>query len=240
MKRSIRSMRVHYVQHVPFEGLGSMANYFGADGFELSASQLYAGDSMPHPDQFDLLIVMGGPMGVSDVAQYPWLVEEKRGIANAIECGKRVLGICLGAQLIAEVAGARIYPNVCREIGWFPIQHSSVALATSVGHVLPEELTVFHWHGDTFDLPAGATQLASSEACENQGFIMDNRVLALQFHLESTRRSIADLIKNCSKEIDGSTYTQSTYEIIDRVSLVSEINVVMSNMLTALIVERDD
>jgi GMP synthase-like glutamine amidotransferase len=228
-------MRVHTLQHVPFEDLGSMADFFEAKEYDLSTTHLYRGDPLPDTTAYDFLIVMGGPMGVEDTAQYPWLVEEKRCIANAIESGKRVLGICLGAQLIAEVAGARVFPNEYREIGWFPIRRSTSALTSVLGSALPQALTVFHWHGDTFDLPAGATNLASSEACQNQGFVIEDRVVALQFHLETTPRSAAALIKNCSDDIDGSIYTQSSYDILAKLSTIREINVIMRKVLRNLI-----
>ena len=152
-------MNIHYLQHVPFEGLGSIANWVGQAGHNLTGSRLYAGEALPDPAALDWLIVMGGPMGVHDERHHPWLTREKQLIEQAIGQEKTVLGICLGAQLIADVLGARVYANEHREIGWFPVRRTSEAADCALGRVLPEQVEVFHWHGDTFDLPAGGKRL---------------------------------------------------------------------------------
>jgi GMP synthase-like glutamine amidotransferase len=115
-------MRIHSLQHVPFEDIGSLAQEIATKGHSLSTTHWYKGDSAPALDSFDVLIVMGGPMGVYDDDIYPWLTAEKELIAKAIAADKKVLGICLGAQLIAYVLGAKVTRNVHREIGWFPLQ----------------------------------------------------------------------------------------------------------------------
>ena len=120
-----------------------------------------------------------------------------------------VLGICLGAQLIADVLGARVYANEHKEIGWFPVERADSAGTTEVGRAFPESLEAFHWHGDTFDLPDGAVHLARSAICENQAFLHKGRVLALQFHLETTRETAEMLIENCRDELDGGPHVQS-------------------------------
>ncbi|MBU0964972.1 MAG: gamma-glutamyl-gamma-aminobutyrate hydrolase family protein, partial [Proteobacteria bacterium] len=156
-------MRAHYFQHVPFEGLGSIALWLAAAGFEITSTRFFASAELPDLNMIDLLVVMGGPMSVNDEAELPWLVLEKRFIREAIEAGKPVLGICLGAQLIASALGARIYPNPVKEIGWLPIQ--GISANDSAVFRFPETEKVFHWHGETFDLPAGAIRLAKSEGC---------------------------------------------------------------------------
>ena len=145
------------------------------------------------PESFDWLLVMGGAMNADEEARYPWLAGEKRAIERAIAARKRVIGICLGSQLIARVLGAKVTRNRDTEIGWFPIERAEGAEASAVGRALPARAEVFHWHGDTFALPAGAVQLARSAACEQQGFVYDDRVLALQFHPEMTPRDRARL-----------------------------------------------
>ena len=189
-------MKLHYLQHVSFEGLGMIEDWAIAQGAEISASQLFNGDPLPNLGSFDWLVIMGGPMGIHDHAEHPWLIAEKEFIRAAIGDGKTVLGICLGAQLIADVLGAKVYPGPQKEIGWFPIRRASGA-----PDLIPEELTVFHWHGDTFDIPAGAIHLASSAACKNQGFIYGDRVVAFQFHMETTKVSMEALIAHCSNEL---------------------------------------
>lgn len=173
-------------------------------------------------------------MGVNDDSKYSWLCKEKSYIQKAIDSGKIVLGICLGAQLIAHVMGAKVLKNKHREIGWFPIERSKEAAATVLGEVLPEKLEVFHWHGDTFDIPEGGTLLAASEACRNQGFIMENRIVGFQFHLETTMSSARALIKNCRDELDGSQYVQTESEMLSDESKFNKINDIMHSVLQKL------
>ncbi|MEM7393702.1 MAG: gamma-glutamyl-gamma-aminobutyrate hydrolase family protein [Verrucomicrobiota bacterium] len=229
----LSSMHIHHLQHVPFEGLGSMEPVLRARGDELSATHLYAGQSLPNLDHLDGLIVMGGPMGVHDKDAFPWLGDEKRFILGAIEAGKPVLGICLGAQLMADALGARVYRGAHREIGWFDISCPDESVLPGV---FPEELEVFHWHGDTFDVPAGAKHLASSEACVNQGFVFDDRVVGLQFHLETTPDSATALIEHCSDELDDSRYVQTAEEMLSEPERFGTINRVMADLIEAMFV----
>ncbi|MGB5833100.1 MAG: type 1 glutamine amidotransferase [Thiohalocapsa sp.] len=159
-------MRIHCLQHVPFEGPARIAHWAVDRGHALSISHLYAGDVLPDLDAFDRLLVMGGPLGVADEAEHSWLTHEKARIEDAIGAGKSVVGICLGAQLVAEVLGAHVHPNPVKEIGWFPIEFNDAERATSLCDGLPPQIEVFHWHGDTFTLPPGALRLARSHHCE--------------------------------------------------------------------------
>ena len=228
------NVRVHHLQHVPFEGLGSLGEVLRKRGHQLTATHLYLGEVLPPIDTVDWLIVLGGPMGVYDVSVYPWLHEEKVYIRNAVDAGKAVLGICLGAQLIADVMGAQVRKNGHREIGWFPIRPTAELRSTIFGNVFTEGMEVFHWHGDTFDIPPGGVLLASSEACTNQGFVIDNRVVALQFHLETTMNAAKALIENCGHELDGSRYVQSAIEMLSVESRFNQINLIMHSLLDRL------
>jgi len=157
---------------------------------------------------------MGGPMSVHDEDQYDWLTEEKKFIEKAIVRGKKVIGICLGAQLIAEVLGSRVYKNSEKEIGWMPVQLTEEGKKSSVFSDFADGQTVFHWHGETFDLPNSAIQLARTEACEQQAFLYDGHVLGLQFHMESTEETVAALIKNCADELtQGGKYIQTPEQL---------------------------
>ena len=227
-------MKIHYLQHVPFEGLGAIEKYCVKKGHQLSCSRLSAGDILPACDAFDWLIIMGGPMGIYDHEEYPWLVHEKQFIRQAIEAGKTVLGICLGAQLIADVLGANVYFSGQREIGWFEIVRAEGAEKTILAQAIPEKAEVFHWHGDTFELPEGAIRLATSEACANQGFIWENRVVALQFHLETTRESASALVENCRNELDGSRFVQTEEEILADSARFFHLNQILFALLDAL------
>ncbi len=196
------SLRIHYIQHVRFEGLGNIEPWAIARGHRLSLTRTFARDPFPTPDQYDWLIVMGGPMGACDDDRHVWMADEKATIRAAIDSGKCVLGICLGAQLIAHVLGARVYPGPEKEIGWLPITKSEAGRSHPLLGAMPDPFTVFHWHGDTFDLPAGATLLASSAGTRHQAFIHGDRVVGLQFHLENSPEMIAGMVEHGADELD--------------------------------------
>ncbi|MBT3295027.1 MAG: C26 family cysteine hydrolase domain-containing family [Verrucomicrobia bacterium] len=226
-------MRAHYIQHVPFEGLGSMEPWLTCAGYEVTCTRLCEGEPLPELGALHLLIVMGGPMSVNDEDVTPWLVAEKTFIRRAIEAGLPVLGVCLGAQLIASALGARVYPNAVKEIGWFPVQGSAATHAT--GFTFPSEFEVFHWHGETFDLPAGAVRLASSEGCLNQAFQIGRSAIGLQFHLETTPTAAAAIVAHCGDELVPAPYVQSKAEILrDVPERYSAINELMAALLTYL------
>jgi len=199
-------MRAHYFQHVPFEGLGSMEVWLREAGYDIGVTRWYARECAPDPEEMDLLIVMGGPMSVNDENMYPWLAAEKDFIRCWIDDGRPLLGVCLGAQLIASALGARVYPNAAKEIGWFPV--TSVTPLPDHAFRFPPDQTVFHWHGETFDLPPGATHLARSAGCEHQAFQIGRHVIGLQFHLETTPETAAALITNCRNELTPAPYVQ--------------------------------
>jgi GMP synthase-like glutamine amidotransferase len=167
---------------------------------------------MPHPESVEGLIIMGGPMSVNDEAEYPWLSAEKRFARDVIEAGKPVLGVCLGAQLIASALGARVYRNAEKEIGWFPVE--GLASEDPAVYRFPPSALAFHWHGETFDLPVGASRIARSAACENQAFQLGSTTLGLQFHLETTRASARSLVEHCRDELRCSAFIQSEEAIL--------------------------
>ena len=206
-------MNIHCIQHVPFEGPGSIAPWADSGGHRLAITRLHAGETLPEVEEVDLLVVLGGPMSVNDDARYPWLSEEKRYLNRVLARGISTLGICLGAQLLASVLGARVFANAQREIGWFPVEATPAATTSPLFAAFPPALPVFHWHGETFDLPSGATHLARSAACEHQAFSYGETVLGLQFHLETTPAAVADLISNCRDELQPGPYVQREEEL---------------------------
>jgi GMP synthase-like glutamine amidotransferase len=227
-------VRIHWLQHVAFEGLGSIEGWVRKKGYSLICTRLFAGDLVPELDVFDLLIVMGGPMGVHDQGEYSWLQEEKEFLRRVIATGKPVLGVCLGAQLLADVLGAQVVPNKEKEIGWFQIVRAGV-VPERLASVLPERQTVFHWHGDTFALPEKAIRLYSSAACVNQAFVYEERVIGLQFHLETTPDSVATLIDNCRPELVAAPWIQKEKEMLAvEGDIFVEINTWMSALLDYL------
>ena len=233
-------MYIHYFQYVPFEDLGSIEPVLREKGYSISVTQFFNNEMLPSISDLDWLIVMGGPMGVQDELQHPWLKKEKQFIKDAISAGKVVIGICLGAQLIAEVLGANVYKNKYREIGWFNIAANPQISRTILKDIFPPRIEVFHWHGDTFDIPNGAIPIASSEATQHQGFILDNHVLALQFHLETTSASAKALIDNCRDELDDSKYVQDENELLAKPQRFNDINHLMSQILNLLENNQDN
>jgi GMP synthase-like glutamine amidotransferase len=226
--------RIHFFQHVPFEGPGIIQNWAGSCGHTISTTSFFSGQNPPDPDQFDWLVVMGGPMGVHDEIDYPWLKIEKRAIEAAIGASKVVLGICLGAQLIADVLGAEVRPNAYKEIGWFPIYLSNEILDHPVAELFPPQWISFHWHGDTFGLPNGARLIASSVGCRNQGFIYSDRVIGLQFHMEMTERRVHSLLQNCRQELTDSMFIQSESEILNADAPYHQNHQLMNRLLDYL------
>jgi GMP synthase-like glutamine amidotransferase len=227
-------MRAHYFQHVAFEGPGSIAAWLAAQGIETTATRFDEGGALPDVADVDWLIVMGGPMSANDERIHPWLRGEKAFIGEAIRRNKRVLGICLGAQLVASALGARVYPNTAREIGWHRIS-AVQPLGQSPAFGFPPDLLAFHWHGETFDLPAGSVQLARSAACENQAFQLGSRVIGLQFHLETTRASARALVAHCRADLELAAYVQSEEEILSAPdSRYAAINAQMGKVLAYL------
>ena len=200
-------MRAHILQHVAFEGSGSIGPWLQAAGFEITTTRFYEAPVLPDPKDVDLVVAMGGPMSVNDEAEFPWLVVEKQFLRQCIEAEIPVLGICLGAQLIASALGARVYRNPVKEIGWFPVQ--VLPLFGGATFQFPLTVDVFHWHGETFDLPPGALRIAGSAGCENQAFQFGSSVVGLQFHLETTPESARKLIEHCRAELMPATYVQS-------------------------------
>ena len=206
-------MRAHYLQHVPFEGSDHIESWLQLVNAKVTSTKFFENPTLPKVDDVDLLIIMGGPMSVNDEADFPWLVAEKEFIRAIIEKDKAVVGICLGAQLIANAMGATVYPNEEKEIGWFPVT-GTPAGDTGGLFPFPEELLVFHWHGETFDLPEEAVRLARSAACENQAFQLGSRVIGLQFHLETTPAGAREIASYCRDELLPSRYVQTEAEIL--------------------------
>lgn len=183
-------MHIAILQHMAHEGPGSIAAWATTRGHSAHTHHLYRGEALPDVPTFDLLVVLGGDMSVHDQAQHPWLTPERALIQHTLAQGKRVVGICLGAQQIALTLGGSVYAHSQREVGFWPIFKTADVLP------LPQELRVLHWHGDTFDLPADATLFARSEGCAHQMFLAgEGRALGLQCHIETTPDMVSDFCR---------------------------------------------
>jgi GMP synthase-like glutamine amidotransferase len=191
-------------------------------GHAVSGTRLYAGETPPPSTAFDALIVMGGPMNIYEYERHPWLRVEKELIRSAVDAGKRVLCICLGAQLLADVLGGPVTRNAESEIGWFPLNLTEAGRASALFADLPERFIGFHWHGDTYALPPGAECLASSEACAQQAFAFGTGVLGLQFHLEVTRENAEEWFRH--EQPQPARYVQSPEQILAQRACFEENN----------------
>ena len=227
-------MKIHYLMHVPFEGPQAISTWAKERGYSESYSRLYEDPSLPAPDNLDLLVIMGGPMGVYDQEQYPWLKDEKALIKKVMDAGKACLGICLGAQLLADALGAKVHKNLYKEIGFFPVSLTPLGWDSPIFGRMPATFEALHWHGDTFDMPQGALHIASSSGCANQAFVFDNRIVGFQFHIESTRQGLENLIKNCGDEL----LTEGEY--IQRPEVLLEDNHDFDAMNRVLFIFLDD
>lgn len=204
-------MKIHCLQHVSFESPGVIIEWAQLHSHSLTYTRFYNNETLPSDLDFDLLVVMGGPMGFDDDEKYDWMPLEKAFIKNAIETEKAVIGICLGAQFIAQALGAEAKHGTSQEVGWFPVTFHNQANALPF---LPESTPVFHWHGDTFDMPENAVQIASTQDFPNQGFVWNKKVVGLQFHLEVTQKSVEGMIEHVGHEIGEGEFCQTQNEIL--------------------------
>ncbi len=231
------SKKIHCFRHVPFEGLGCIETWCRSKPYPIAYTNFYEADyQIPPPTDYDALIVMGGPMGTCEEDKYEWLKLEKRAIKEAIDSNKVVIGICLGSQLIANALGAEVYKNKEKEIGWWSIQFTNEGKNIAPFDTFGDEISIFQWHGDTFDLPEGAVRIASSEACLNQAFIYDKKVLGLQFHFEVDEEGIQLMSGGDLEELNqGGKYVQPIEQIKAGQGIIPANNELMFRILDTLV-----
>lgn len=195
-------MHIHCFRHVAFETPGTIAEWVELNGHTLTHTLFFEKNfQLPQFSDFDALLVMGGPMNVYEHEKFPWLPAEKIFIRNAIDAGKKILGICLGAQLIASALGYEVFRGKEKEIGFFNVHFTNEALNNPVFSHFAATYPLFHWHGDSFDLPENAVLLASTGVCRNQAFLLGNQVLAMQFHLEMNEAAIEQMMLQDGNEL---------------------------------------
>jgi GMP synthase-like glutamine amidotransferase len=204
-------MKIAVLQHASYEGPGEIAVWAEKRGHTVTVHHLYCGGALPALADFDLLVIMGGEMNIHQYRDWPWLKAEAAFIDATLAAGKRAIGVCLGSQFLASSLGARVVQNPLHELGWFPIGWTDEARAIFSG--LPESSSVLHWHGDTFALPPGATRLAASEGCPEQGFVVKDKCLGLQFHIEVDHELVRLYVKSQGEWPPG-PYVQTPDQIL--------------------------
>lgn len=187
-------MKFTIFQHVPYESPGFILDWITSKGYTWQEVNFYGHPELPALKAVDNLIIMGGPMNIYDDDEFSWLPDERDYLKQFMQTGKKVFGICLGAQLIADALGANVYKNEHVEIGWFKVKVDQDRLPKKLAGVFPYEFVTLHWHGDTFEMPQEIKSFASSRITKNQAFVFKN-VAALQFHMEITQEGLTALIE---------------------------------------------
>ena len=222
-------METYIFQHADFEGPGAILSYLESREHHVHLVKLYAGDPVPSSLDVDFAVLMGGSMSALEEDKYPYMVEEKQLCRELFAAEKPVLGICLGAQILANAFFAPIRQNPEKEIGFYPVTFENGFTVNA-----------FHWHGETFDIPEYAESIAYSEACRNQGFKI-GRSLGLQFHLETTAASLNSLLENCAAEHEQALsakakFVQSKAQILETAkTALPELNATLTGLLDAML-----
>ncbi len=209
-------MRIHYLQNHPKAYMGHIETWVKDQGYTVSRTLLGVDSQFPSLNDFDLLIISGGPMGVYQMKEYPWLEQEIAFIRKAIESKKFIWGICLGAQLVAAALGEKVYPHDQKEVGWWPINLTDKAKDEPFLRGFPDTFIMFQYHGDTFDLPKSAVRLATNPGCLNQAYKYSERVFCTQFHPEYTQDMITYIAEAYSKGHEEGPYIQKPEEFLEQ------------------------
>jgi GMP synthase-like glutamine amidotransferase len=231
------SLRLHVFQHVAHEGLGSLESLFSEQGARITYTRLFEGETLPGLADVDMLVILGGPMNVYEFDKYPWLQDETTFIRAALDAGKPVLGLCLGAQLMSVALGGTVTRNEHREIGWWPVEKLPGVEGDLRAACFPARFTTYHWHGDTFSIPEGAISLFRSAGCAHQGFAWGPRAVGLQFHPEITAEAIDKWVEEAVAEggmgggdLKPGPYVQSAAAMREDAGFVADNNRWMENL----------
>ncbi|MCX8493962.1 MAG: type 1 glutamine amidotransferase [Chthoniobacterales bacterium] len=213
-------MNILLIQHDPLDGPGALLEWATSRGHSIVFCLISGGAPLPSLESVDFLVSLGGPMGAYEEDKHPWIVAEKEYMRHAVNAGKKILGLCLGCQLLADALGGKAFRHTCKEFGWQPIKPTVVG---GEWFGTDDVFKAFQWHGDTYILPPGAVQLARNEAAEQQAFLMEgpngNQVLGLQFHLEWTEQMAREALCEPDVAPPASSYVQSPKEILSDLSL---------------------
>jgi len=235
-------VKILLLQHDPLDGPGALLEWAAERGHAVESCMICKGESLPPIESFDLLVSLGGPMGAYDEEKHPWLVAEKEYLRQTLAAGKKILGLCLGCQLLADALGGKAFRHTHKEFGWQPIeptedgmewfrqedelkslQDSKKDRGLALNPYSEDSFLAFQWHGDTYSLPPGAVQLARNEAAEQQAFLLKapegGKALGLQFHLEWTEQMAREALKEPGVAPPASPYVQSPEEILSDLTL---------------------
>lgn len=219
----MKSLSILFIKHIDIEGPGTLSDFLDSKAVPYEIIDVSNGDALPStPEEYKAIVILGGPMNVYEEDKYPFLKSEDELIKAALSKGVPMLGLCLGAQLIAKAAGARIGRSLEKEIGWFKVDLTEKGLKDPLFNGFGSDLDVFQWHGDTFEIPDNGVHLASSEICLNQAFRYNSNVYGLQFHLEVTRDMIQEWLDAYSDEVSSMGDKVNKEEIVKRSEAFSE------------------
>ncbi|MBZ4683614.1 MAG: hypothetical protein PWP46_1935 [Fusobacteriaceae bacterium] len=221
-------MKIYCIKHVFFENPGIIEDWAKENNHEFIFIKMYENYKFPNIDNVDMLVILGGPMNIYEEEKYSFLKEEKEFIQKVIKANKKILGICLGAQLLSDLLGGKVVKNKEKEIGWFNVKKLS---NHKFLNNIPNEFKTMHWHGDKFIIPNKAEKIFESKACDNQGFIYNN-IIALQFHLEMKEENLKSMVENCADElIENKNYIQSKEEMLIQKENLEINNKIMQTIL---------
>ena len=226
-------MKLHLIEHDPKEiSKTNIATWAAKKGYEISKTDVSNLEELPRLSDFDWLMVMGGFQHAWDKENNPWLILEKKLISDAIAAGKIILGICLGAQLLAEDLGGQVFPNKNREIGWHEVSLTREGRDSFIFANVPEKFVTFHWHKDHFSLPPNCTCLAFTEPTAIQAFICNSApLIGLQFHPEYTRDMVRFYSKKFGNDWKPGPFVPGKNEVLARTKLIPETYWLMEILL---------
>lgn len=229
-------MRIHVIIHAAFEKLGVIESWIKQKNYILTTTHTYKGEELPQHSDFDFLIIMGGPQSPLELNKHPYLRNEITLAKHAVQANKVMLGICLGAQIIAEALGAATERSPNKEIGVYPIQLTKEGAQDPLFKLFPQKFDVMHWHNDMPGLPEGGVLLAKSEGCPRQAFRYGDRIYGLQFHLEMTAELVKGMVEHCPEDLLQEEYVRSKEELLssDYWSINQKMVTILDNLITKL------
>jgi GMP synthase-like glutamine amidotransferase len=208
-------LKIVLIQHTAVDGPGATLDFLKASQADFATVRIDRGESIPIDVDADVLMTFGGPVSLYQPNLPSWVDDERALISRYVDAGRKVFGICLGAQLIASALGAKVYAGTHPEIGWHKIQSTDTHGQSAIADSLPPSQTVLQWHQNTFDLPADAVHLYQSDACSHQAFSIEDRIVGFQFHPEATRTTVKHFLRFASPQRFSGGWVQTEQQVVD-------------------------